>query len=122
MQVNGITWHAVTLEDDAVESYNKFAKETLGLQPMMQMEGTTVYMMPNGTILEVYDKSKVPPYGYNGSVAFGFRVEDIDAAVSEVKAAGYEVLGDIVRVPEMKYAYVHFKGPDGLVYGMNEQK
>jgi hypothetical protein len=25
-------------------------------------------------------------------------------------------------VPEMNYAYRHFKAPNGIVYGLNEQK
>ena len=122
MNVQGITWHAITLEDDQFNAFEQLATSVMGLQPMMQMEGVRVFSMPNGSLLELYTKKTVPPYGYNGSVAFGFRVEDIDVAAEELKKAGYELLADIVRVPEMKYAYAHFKGPDGLVYGLNEQK
>ena len=122
MKVQGITWHAITLEDDQFNAFEQLATSVMGLQPMMQMEGVRVFSMPNGSLLELYTKNTVPPYGYNGSVAFGFRVEDIDVAAEELKKAGYELLADIVRVPEMKYAYAHFKGPDGLVYGLNEQK
>ena len=39
-----------------------------------------------------------------------------------IKAAGGELLGEITRVPDMGYAYRHFRGPDGRVYGLNEQK
>ncbi len=122
MNVQGITWHAITLEDDKFDAFEQLATSVMGLQPMMQMEGVRVFSMPNGSLLELYKKNTVPPYGYNGSVAFGFRVADIDVAAEELKKAGYELLADIVRVPEMKYAYAHFKGPDGLVYGLNEQK
>jgi predicted enzyme related to lactoylglutathione lyase len=53
---------------------------------------------------------------------FGFRVDDIEAASAELEAAGMEILCDIVRIPEMSYAYRHFRGADGRVYGINEQK
>ena len=122
MNVQGITWHAVTLEDDQFDAFAHLAKNVMGLQPLMQMEGVKVFSTANGNLLELYTKNTVPPYGYNGSVAFGFRVDDIDVAAEELKKAGYELLADIVRVPDMKYAYAHFKGPDGLVYGLNEQK
>ena len=122
MTVQGITWHAITLEDDKFDAFEQLATSVMGLQLMMQMEGVRVFSMPNGSLLELYKKATVPPYGYNGSIAFGFRVEDIDVAAEDLKYAGYELLADIVRVPEMKYAYAHFKGPDGLVYGLNEQK
>jgi hypothetical protein len=39
-----------------------------------------------------------------------------------LEAAGCELLGEVTRVPEMNYAYRHFKGLDGRVYGINEQK
>jgi predicted enzyme related to lactoylglutathione lyase len=49
-------------------------------------------------------------------------VDDIDAASAAVEAAGNELLGQINRLPEMGYAFRHFRGPDGRVYGLNEQK
>ena len=122
MQVDGITWHALTLEPAQFAATKKLVTETLGLTPMMEMEGVSVFSMPNGTILELYLPQAVPPFGYNNAVAFGFRVDDIEAASREVAQAGCELLGQITRVQELGYAYRHFRGPDGRVYGLNEQK
>jgi hypothetical protein len=124
MQVEGITWHAVTLEDETkFAAMKKLAIETLGLTPMMELPGVSVFSMPNGTILELYLPEALPPFGYNeGGIAFGFRVDDIEAASGAVEAAGGELLGQINRFPEMGYAFRHFRGPDGRVYGLNEQK
>ena len=122
MKVQGITWHAITLEDDKFDAFAALAGNVMGLKPVMEFEGIKVFATADGTLLELYKKSTVPPFGYNGSVAFGFRVDDIEKASEELKKAGCELLGEINRVPEMKYAYRHFKGPDGLVYGLNEQK
>ena len=122
MQVDGITWHALTLEPAQFAATKKLVTETLGLTPMMEMEGVSVFSMPNGTILELYLPQAVPPFGYNNAVAFGFRVDDIEAASREVAQAGCELLGQITRVEELGYAYRHFRGPDGRVYGLNEQK
>jgi hypothetical protein len=30
--------------------------------------------------------------------------------------------GEISRMDDIKYAYRHFRGPDGKVYGLTEQK
>ena len=120
--VEGITWHAITLEGEKFDAYKKLVTEVFGLTPAMEMEGMSMFPMPNGTMLELYREGTPPPYGYNGSVAFGFRVDDIEAAVKELKEAGYTLLSEIARYPEYKYAYCHFKGPDDLVYGLNEQK
>ncbi len=122
MQVDGITWHALTLEPAQFAATKKLVTDTFGLTPMMEMEGVSVFSMPNGTILELYLPQAVPPFGYNNAVAFGFRVDDIEAASREVAQAGCELLGQITRVQELGYAYRHFRGPDGRVYGLNEQK
>ncbi|HEX2269979.1 MAG TPA: VOC family protein [Pyrinomonadaceae bacterium] len=122
MQVDGITWHALTLEPAQFAATKKLVTETFGLTPMMEMEGVSVFSMPNGTLLELYLPQAVPPFGYNNAVAFGFRVDDIEAASREVAQAGCELLGQITRVEELGYAYRHFRGPDGRVYGLNEQK
>ncbi len=122
MQVDGITWHALTLEPAQFAATKKLVTETFGLTPMMEMEGVSVFSMPNGTILELYLPQAVPPFGYNNAVAFGFRVDDIEAASREVAQAGCELLEQITRVQELGYAYRHFRGPDGRVYGLNEQK
>ncbi|HEV3478473.1 MAG TPA: VOC family protein [Gaiellaceae bacterium] len=122
MQLEGITWHALTLDPDALEATKTLVTDTFGVPVAMEMGGAVVFMFPNGTMLELYTPDTVPDFGYNGSVAFGFRVDDIDAASAAVAAAGNELLGEINRVPEMNYAYRHFKAPNGIVYGLNEQK
>jgi len=122
MKVEGITWHAVVLPEAQFPATKKLYVETFGLIPMMEMDGVAVFQMANGTLLELYTPATVPPYGYNDSLAFGFRVDDIELASAEISAAGGELLGEITRVPEMGYAYRHFRGPDGRVYGLNEQR
>ncbi len=122
MYTEGITWHAVVLEKEQFAATRKLMTETFGLSPMMDGPNFTVFMMPNGTLLELYEPEAVPAYGYNDSLSFGFRVDDIEAASRAVEAAGCELLGEITRVEEMGYAYRHFRGPDGRVYGLNEQR
>ena len=122
MNVEGITWHAVTLEPRKFAQVKQLYVQTFGLTPAMEMDGVVVFQMPNGTILELYTPQSVPPFGYNDALAFGFRVDNIEQASTEIEAAGGELLGEINRVPELGYAYRHFRGPDGQVYGLNEQK
>jgi predicted enzyme related to lactoylglutathione lyase len=61
-------------------------------------------------------------YAINDGIVFGFRVDDVEAASAAVEAAGCELLGEITRVEEIAYAYRRFRGPDGRVYSLNEQK
>jgi len=122
MAVQGITWHAAVMESKKFDAMKKMLTGPLGLKPMMEMKGVSVFQMPNGSIIELYLPDAVPPYGYNDSLAYGFRVDDIEKTSADLKKAGIELLGQITRVPEYKYAYRHFRAPDGRVYGLNEQK
>ncbi len=116
MQVNGITWHASVMEKDGFPTMRTLVTETLGLAPTMEFPGVAVFGLPNGTMLELYDEGTTPPYGYDdGGIAFGFRVDDVEAASAEL-------LGEITRA-EMDgspYAFRHFRAPDGRVYGLNQ--
>ena len=124
MQVEGITWHGVVLETDQYAAMKKLCRDVFGLTPMIEQDGWTLYPMQNGTILDLFepDSELISSYRLNDGIVFGYRVNDIDAAAAELQAAGCELLCDVQRIPEMNYAYCHFRGPDGRVYGINEQK
>ena len=119
MNVQGITWHSITTDD--ISAWRKLAVDTLGLQPAVEMDGFVMFAMANGSMLELYGPDNVPPYELNASVAFGFRVDDIEKASQELEAAGYELLGDVNTMEDIKYSWRHFRGPDGKVYGLNQQ-
>ena len=124
MNVNGITWHASVLDDeDAFAAMHTLVTDTFGVAPMMEFPGVAVFALPDGTLYELYTKETQPPFGYNdGGIAFGFRVDDIEAASAAVEAAGGELLSDINRAEmgDSPYAYRHFRAPDGRVYGLNQ--
>ena len=123
MNVNGITWHASVMDEDTFEAMRKLVTDTFGVAPLMEMPGVAVFGLPDGTLYELYTKETQPPFGYNdGGIAFGFRVDDIEAASAAVEAAGGELLSDITRAElgESPYAYRHFRAPDGRVYGLNQ--
>lgn len=122
MQVHGITWHAVVLDRDEFTAKKKLLVDVFGLTAAIDTDGWSMFAMPDGTVLDLYAPEAIPAYGFNDGIVFGFRVNDIEAASAELAEAGCELLGEINRVPEMSYAYRHFRGPDGRVYGINEQQ
>ncbi len=123
MRVEGITWHALTLEADEFGPTKKLLIEVFGLRPAIDTDGWTTFPMSNGTILELCAPGAIPAYGFNDcGIVFGFRVEDIEAASEELAEAGCELLGEITRNEQMNYRYRDFRGPDGRVYGINERK
>ena len=123
MEIKGITWHGLTPEPDQLSAMKKLCGEVFGLTPTVDQDGWTLFSMPNGTMLDLLERGSemVPAYGLNDGIVFGFRVDDIDAAHAELAAAGVELLCEVHRIPEMNYAFCHFRGPDGRVYGINEQ-
>ena len=123
MQLQGVTWHAITLQANQFGPTKKLLMDVFGLRPAIEEDDYTTFPMSNGTILELYAPEAIPAYGFNeGGIVFGFRVEDIEAASEELAEAGCELLDEITRNEDMNYAYRDFRGPDGRVYGINEQK
>ena len=123
MQLEGITWHAITLQANEFGPTKKLLIEVFGLRPAIEEDDYTTFPMSNGTILELYAPEAIPAYGFNdGGMVFGFRVDDIEAASEELAEAGCELLGEITRNEQMNYRYRDFRGPDGRVYGINERK
>ena len=55
----------------------------------MEMPSVAVLALPDGTLSELYTKGTQPPFGSNdGGIAFGFRVDDIEAASAAGAADG----------------------------------
>jgi len=123
VNVEGITWHAVVLEPEPFAATKALMTETFGLAPEVEREDMVLFIMPNGTTLELNTpQAASAEYAINDGLVFGFRVDDVEAASAAVEAAGCELLGEITRVEEIAYSYRRFRGPDGRVYSLNEQK
>ena len=123
MNVEGITWHAIVLDPEPFAATKALMTETFGLVPEVEREDMVLFIMPNGTMLELNTpQAASADYAINEGLVFGFRVDDVEAASAALEAAGCELLGEITRVEEIAYAYRRFRGPDGRVYSLNEQK
>ena len=123
MNVEGINWHVIVLDPEPFAATKALMTETFGLAPEVEDEGMVLFLMPNGTMLELNTpQAASADYAINNGLVFGFRVDDVEAASAAVEAAGCELLGEITRVEEVAYAYRRFRGPEGRVYSLNEQK
>jgi glyoxylase I family protein len=87
-----------------------FAQDVLGLAPS-EVEGmaATRFQLPDGSAFAVAAED-----GPGGERTIGFLVEDLDAAVEELGAAGALVDDEISS--NATYRYVHFRAPDGHLY------
>ena len=124
MKVEGITWHGVVLEAEEFTATRSLLMNAFGLEPTIEMDGWSLFGMPNGSIIDLFSPEAAQgmcPWGLNEGVVFGFRVDDIQAASDELAAAGCELLGDVNFIEQMNYSWRHYRGPDGRVYGINQQ-
>jgi catechol 2,3-dioxygenase-like lactoylglutathione lyase family enzyme len=94
----------------------RFVRETLGLE-QVRIGGVEADMfeLPDGARFAVGD-----PLGMGDtSRSVGFLVEDLENAVSELRAAGVEV-GDEPGENDLQ-RYIHFRAPDGQLYELIEE-
>ncbi len=116
--VQGVSWIGVRAEE--VTALSGFFEDVLGLRLALKKNDFHVFDAPNGDRVEVFGpRGPQPGYQFQtNSVMVGFSVSDLDTSRARLVAAGVELLGD----PERRSSWQHFRGPDGLVYELNERK
>ena len=94
-----------------------FARDVLGLVPT-QVAGVEadLFDLPDGSSFAVASA------GGMGETdrSIGFLVDDIDAAVRELRAAGTEVDEEVSG--NARERYVHFRAPDGQLYELVQRR
>jgi catechol 2,3-dioxygenase-like lactoylglutathione lyase family enzyme len=113
MEVTGLGWLG-TRTDRAVELV-EFYSTVLGLPLVHSEPGLWVFALPGGRHVEVFGFDYPGREHFGGPVA-GFEVNDLAAAVEELRAAGIELVG----APGPTWQ--GFRGPDGNVYEMVSRK
>jgi catechol 2,3-dioxygenase-like lactoylglutathione lyase family enzyme len=94
----------------------RFVQDILDL-PRVQIGGVEadMFALPDGSQFAVAD-----PRGMGDTDrSIGFRVDDLDAAIAELRAAGIEV-DDPAENDRQRYA--HFRAPDGKLYELVEDR
>jgi catechol 2,3-dioxygenase-like lactoylglutathione lyase family enzyme len=86
-----------------------FFTDVLGLTPhAVEGSDATFFQLPDGALLSVQ-----PVDDETEERTVGLLVDDADAAVAELRAAGVET-DDVQRAGGL--AYAHFRAPDGRLY------
>ena len=94
-----------------------FARDVLGLTPLA-VDGSTadMFSLPSGDVFAV-----APLHGEDGREerTVGFLVDDLDAAVDELRSAGVETDG---TSENDRYRYTDFRAQDGRLYELVEER
>ena len=94
-----------------------FAEDVLGMPPAEDPGvEADLFELPDGSRFAVAD-----PRGMGDtSRTIGFLVDDLDAAVAELRAAGAWVAGEAGENAAERYQ--HFRAPDGALYELIERR
>ncbi|MFL5679875.1 MAG: VOC family protein [Chloroflexota bacterium] len=73
--------------------------------------------MPNTSQLEVFGPDDQDHRDFTTGPVPEFLVDDIEAAIEELRRSGVEIVGEPVVEPDGG-GWAHFRAPDGNVYGV----
>jgi catechol 2,3-dioxygenase-like lactoylglutathione lyase family enzyme len=77
----------------------------------MQLGGQTVLIAPPHPHEAT---ATAPPFPHHGLEHIGLTVDDVDAAVEELRAKGAEIaIGPLTRNPGLRLAFI--RGPEGIM-------
>lgn len=103
---------------DNPEDMAHLFETVLGLRPDHSGDDMWAFRLPDGGIAEVFGPSQNEHFT-TGPVA-EFLVEDLAAATEELRAASVPIVFGPARSAEVGLAWVHFRAPDGNLYGLIE--
>ena len=113
MQIIKLAW--VGTRTDNAEPTVAFFREVLGLRLELEHPGFWMLKLPDGSKVEVFGPDTAINRHFTTGPVAGFLVDDVDAAATELRSAGVEILLE-PGVDDSGNAWVHFRAPDGNIY------
>ena len=114
MRVLGIVWAGV--RTDRFDETVAFFRDRLGVPLEVVGPSFAWSKMANSSQLEIFGPEDRDHTIFTTGPVVEFLVDDVFAAAEELRAAGVELLDPVNGTPEE--GWVHFRGPDGNVYGL----
>lgn len=116
MKVLGLIW--VGTRTAAFEPTMTFFRTVLGIEFQSVDPGFAWARLPDTSQMEFFGPAdRDHPHFSTGPVP-EFLVDDLPGAIDELRAAGVEILGE--PVIQADGGWVHFRAPDGNVYGLTD--
>jgi predicted enzyme related to lactoylglutathione lyase len=114
VRVHGIVWVGVRTErfDETV----RFFRDLLGVPLEVVGSDFAWSKMPNTSQLEIFGPTDPDHHHFTTGPVAEFLVDDVAAAADELRAAGVELLNEVQGEEDSRW--VHFRAPDGNVYGL----
>ncbi len=112
VQIIKLAW--VGTRTNNFDSTVDFFRDVLGLTPDFELPGFRVLKLPDGSKVEVFGPDTEMNRHFTTGPVVGFLVDDVNAAASELRARGIEILH--TAEDESGNGWVHFRAPDGNIY------
>ncbi|MEA2518045.1 MAG: hypothetical protein QOF49_125 [Chloroflexota bacterium] len=116
MKVLGVVW--VGTRTAAFEPTMEFFRGVLGIDLQLVRTDFGWSRLPDTSQLEVFGPSDRDHLDFSTGPVPEFLVDDLAGAIDELRAAGVDILGEPVLEPDG--GWVHFRAPDGNVYGLTD--
>lgn len=114
MRVLGVVW--VGTRTDAFDETVDFFRDVLGVPMELIAPDFGWSRLPDSSQLEVFGPGDDEHRHFSTGPVPEFLVEDLAAALEELRAAGVEILGE--PHVEGTDGWLQFRAPDGNVYGL----
>jgi predicted enzyme related to lactoylglutathione lyase len=114
VKVRGLVW--VGTRTSAFEQSVAFFRDVLGIDLDVVSADFAWGRMPNSSQLEVFGPGDENHPEFSTGPVPEFLVDDLAGALDELRTAGVEILGQPVIGPDE--GWLHFRAPDGNVYGL----
>lgn len=116
MKVHGVVWAGV--RTDRYPETLAFFRDVLGL-PLAEIGPDFAWSkLPDTSQFELFGPADTDHGHFTTGPVPEFLVDDLHEAAAELEAAGIELLGPVQSTPEQ--GWLHFRGPDGNVYGLTD--
>ncbi|HEX9121757.1 MAG TPA: VOC family protein [Actinomycetota bacterium] len=114
MQVKGLVWAGTATE--RFEETVAFFRDVLGLSVFHESEHLSVLRTPGGEWVEVFGPGHEHFAEFDTGPVVEFLVDDVGTSRADLEGRGVQFLHDSHTWGD--YAWAHFRGPDGKIYGI----
>ena len=114
MRAHGVVW--IGTRTDRFDETVAFFRDVLGVPFVSDRADFAFGQMPDSSVMEVFGPTDHDHSDFTTGPVPEFLVDDLRAGVAELQGAGVEILGE--PVVDGAEGWVHFRAPDGNVYGL----
>ncbi len=114
MNVRGIVWAGVRTE--RFGETTAFFRDVLRLPLHELVDDFAWFTLPDGSQFEIFGPADADHGHFTTGPVPSFLVDDVHAAVEELRARGCDVFGPWGAAAQ---GWAHFRAPDGNVYGLS---